>query len=165
MLINPEGGVLEGPAFDRVGNLFISSVLDGRILKITPDKEVTTILNKARLMPDGIAIHKDGRLFVACASGNIISMNPDGSNITYMKTPNKDEPTVFNDLVFDSKGNLYITDSSGTAANPTGGVYCLPAVSNYRTITPVYLNMAAANGIGVPPEGGVSAPILADRHL
>lgn len=59
---------LEGPAFDREGNLFISSIFDSRIFKITPDKKVSTILNIEGLLPDGIAIHKDGRLFVVCLS-------------------------------------------------------------------------------------------------
>jgi hypothetical protein len=37
--IDPGPGVfLEGPAFDRKENLFVSSIFDSRILKITPKK-------------------------------------------------------------------------------------------------------------------------------
>ena len=32
--------ILEGPAFDREGNLFVTSVIDGRVYKITPDKKI-----------------------------------------------------------------------------------------------------------------------------
>jgi hypothetical protein len=62
---------LEGPAFDRGGNLFVTSVSDGRIFKITPEGKVSTIFNKKGVLADGIAIHKDGRLFVACISGEL----------------------------------------------------------------------------------------------
>ncbi|MFH1488795.1 MAG: hypothetical protein ABII06_07825, partial [Pseudomonadota bacterium] len=73
---------LEGPAFDREGNLFVSSIFDSRILKITPDKKFTTIFKQDGLLPDGIAIHKDGRLFLACLSGKVATLNPDGTNLT-----------------------------------------------------------------------------------
>ena len=53
---------LEGPTFDRQGNLFVSSIFDGRVFKITPDKKILTIFPQNGFLPDGIAIHKDGRL-------------------------------------------------------------------------------------------------------
>ena len=37
---------LEGPAFDKNGNLFVSSIFDSRILKITPDKKVSTVFKQ-----------------------------------------------------------------------------------------------------------------------
>src|SRR5271157_5226636 len=66
-----EAVLIEGPAFDRKGNLFVSSIFDSRILKISPDKKITTIFQHEGLLPDGIAIHKDGRLFVACLNGSV----------------------------------------------------------------------------------------------
>ncbi|MFC1823577.1 SMP-30/gluconolactonase/LRE family protein, partial [Thermodesulfobacteriota bacterium] len=114
---------LEGPAFDRAGNLFISSIFDGRILKIAPDKKVTTIVSQKGLMPDGIAIHKDGRLFIACLTGKIMTVNPDGSNLKPLGASYQGKPHSANDLVFDRKGNFYVTSFTGTVANPTGGVY------------------------------------------
>ena len=69
LLIDKDPSVfLEGPAFDRQGNLFVSSIFDSRILRITPKKKVEVIFQKEGLLPDGIAIHKDGRLFIACLS-------------------------------------------------------------------------------------------------
>ena len=121
--VDPGELFLEGPAFDRQGNLFVSSIFDHRILKITPDKAVSTIFKKDGLLPDGIAIHKDGRLFLACLSGKIAAVNPDGSNLKYIDAKYEGFPKSANDLVFDSKGNFFVTDFIGTAANPVGGVY------------------------------------------
>jgi len=144
---------LEGPAFDREGNLFVSSIFDSRILKITPEKKVTTIFSKEGLLPDGIAIHKDGRLFVVCLTGKIIAINPDGSNLTYIEARYQGRPRSGNDLVFDSKGNFYVTDFTGTIADPTGGVYRFSA--DFKTVKPVIERLAMANGISLSPEGNV----------
>ena len=144
---------LEGPAFDRKGNLFVSSIFDSRILKITPEKKVTTIFSQEGLLPDGIAIHKDGRLFVVCLTGKIITLNPDGSNLTYIEARHQGRPRSGNDLVFDSKGNFYVTDFTGTISDPTGGVYRFSA--DLKTVKPVIERLAMANGISLSPEGNV----------
>jgi lactonase len=142
---------LEGPAFDREGNLYISSLLDSRVLKITPEKKVTAILEQPGLLPNGIAFHKDGRMFIACSSGKLISLNPDGTNLTYITARYQGKPVVFNDLVFDSKGNLYVTDFIGHVGNPAGGVYRFSA--DFTKVDPVVEGLALANGIGFTPSG------------
>jgi lactonase len=151
--VEPGNIFLEGPAFDRQGNLYVSSIFDSRIIKITPDKQITTILKKDGLMPDGIAIHKDGRLFLACLSGKVATVNPDGSNFTTIDAKYQGAPRSANDLVFDSKGNLYVTDFTGTVSDPSGGVYRYS--SDLMTVKPVFKNLAAANGIALSPEGNV----------
>jgi len=145
--------LLEGPSFDREGNLFVSSIFDSRILKITPNKKVTTILQQEGLLPDGIAIHKDGRLFIACLSGRTVHVNPDGTNLTDIEPKYEGKPTCVNDLVFDHNGNLYVTDFTGTVGDPTGGVYRFSA--DFTKVEPVIQHLAAANGIGIAPEGNV----------
>ena len=140
---------LEGPAFDRQGNLFVSSIFDSRILKITPGKKVSTVLKQDGLLPDGIAIHKDGRLFLACLSGKVAALNPDGSDLAVLEPKYEGSPRAANDLVFDREGNLYVTDFTGNAADPTGGVYRYS--SDYKILKPVFRNMASANGVGLAP--------------
>jgi lactonase len=144
---------LEGPAFDRQGNLFITSIFDSRILKITPDKKVSLILKQDGLLPDGMAIHKDGRLFLACLSGKVAALNPDGTNLTVVEAKYEGCPKAGNDLVFDAKGNLYVTDFTGNAADPTGGVYWYS--SDFKTIKPVFKNLASGNGVALSPDGKV----------
>jgi len=155
---------LEGPAFDRKGNLFVSSIFDSRILKITPEKKVTTIFSQEGLLPDGIAIHKDGRLFAVCLTGKIIAINPDGSNLTYIEARYQGRPRSGNDLVFDSQGNFYVTDFTGTISDPTGGVYHFSA--DLKTVKPVIERLAMANGISLSPEGNVLwVSVTASNHL
>jgi len=145
--------LLEGPAFDRQGNLFVTSIFNSRLFKITPAKQVTSIQLPDGLLPDGIAIHKDGRLFIACLSGRVVALNPDGSNLTDLPKYNG-KPGSANDLVFDNQnGNLYVTDFTGTVAEPTGGVYRYS--DNYTTVKPVIEHLAAANGVGIAPPGNI----------
>lgn len=144
---------LEGPSFDREGNLYVSSIFNGRVLKITPTKKVTTIFEKPGVLPDGTAVHKDGRLFLACLSGELIALNTDGSNVTVIEARYQGNPKSLNDLVFDAKGNLYVTDFTGHFADLTGGVYRYSA--DFKTVQPVIQNLAAANGISLSPEGNV----------
>ena len=152
--IDPGPGVfLEGPAFDRGGNLYVSSIFDSRILKITPDKKVTNLFSQEGLLPDGIAIHKDGRLFIACLTGKLAVINPDGSNLTFVEARHQGMPKSLNDLVFDSKGNCYVTDFIGNIADPKGGVYRFSA--DLKNVKPVIGNLAMANGISLSPEGNV----------
>lgn len=142
---------LEGPAFDSSGNLYISSLLDSRILKITPEKRISTILEQKGLLPNGIAFHKDGRLFVACSGGKLISLNPDGTNLSEIAARYQGKPSVFNDLVFDPRGNLYVTDFIGHAGKPTGGVYRYSA--DFTRVEPVVEGLVLGNGIGFAPSG------------
>lgn len=141
---------IEGPAFDRQGNLFVSSIFDSRIIKITPEKKLTTIFTPKRLLLDGITIHKDGRSFIVCLAGKIITINPDGSNRTYLAARYEGRPKVGNDLVFGSKGNFYVTDWTGNIADPTGGLYHFSV--DHKTVVPVVRNLATPNGIALSPE-------------
>jgi lactonase len=152
VMVDPGPAVfLEGPAFDRKGNLYVSSIFDSRILKISADKKVTTIFSQEGLMPDGIAIHKDGRLFLACISGKFISIGPDGSNPTEISVRFQGKPQIGNDLVFDKNGNLFVTDWTGTIADATGGVYRFSA--DFKSIEPVFQNLVTPNGIALSPDG------------
>ena len=105
------------------GNLFCSAKMDNALLKITPDKNVTGFFREDGFLPLGLAFHKNGRLYALCTSGRIISMDAEGENIEYLETIYHGKTACPNDLVFDSRGNLYVTDFSGHVGNPIGGVY------------------------------------------
>lgn len=79
-----EDVLIEGPAFDSDGNLFVTSLSEGMVFKITPQKQMSTIFDKRGIMVNGSAFHKDGRIFIACLSGELLTMNPDGSKVTFM---------------------------------------------------------------------------------
>ena len=146
--------VLEGPCFDRAGNLIFSDVYEGRVLRLTPDKHLTTVFSKEGLGPGGLAIHKDGRIFIAGihdlrGSGSIVTINPDGSGMqTIVPLSAGYQP---NDLVFDTQGGFYFTDFRGTSIDPRGGVYYVSP--DFKTITAVLPHLSEANGIALSPDG------------
>jgi lactonase len=57
--------VLEGPYFDRSGNLLFSEASGGRVLRLRPAKRISTVFNRNNLAPGGLVVHKDGRIFIA----------------------------------------------------------------------------------------------------
>jgi lactonase len=131
----------------------ITSYRGGAIFKITPTKQQTTIFTDKNISPTSIAIHKDGRLFICSTkNGELLIMNPDGSNVIRSTPKYQGQTTHINDMVFDSKGNLYFTDWVGTVPDPTGGVYRLLA-PDYTTVQPVLQHLASPNGISLSPDG------------
>ncbi len=143
---------LEGPSFDRQGNLFVTSVRNpGRVFKVTPQKQVSVIFENKSIEVDGTAFHKDGRLFISCLSGELLAMNPDGTNVTSMKPTFEGRSLRMNDLVFDSKGNLFVSDFVGNVSNPIGGIYYLS--SNFSNVKLVLRNLWAPNGVSLSPDG------------
>ncbi len=157
--INPYPSILEAPAFDREGNLFITSVVEGRVIKITPDKKMSTIFSNPAYMAAGCAIHKDGRLYLVCPSGQVMAMNPDGSNMREIKVRYEGKPIAPDDIVFDYDGNFYVTDLGDfkNAFSLTGGVYRFSA--DLKTVHPIVTNLVTANGISLVPKG-VSMPSI-----
>lgn len=152
--VSEEGLQLEGPSFDRDGNLIFVEVFGGRVFKLTPDKKLTTIVGENKLAPAGLAIHKDGRIFLAGLgnfkdSGSLVAVKPDGSGMETIIPPTAG--FLVDDLVFDAKGGFYFTDFRGTSSEPIGGVYYVSP--DLKTTTPVLKNLAVANGITLSPDG------------
>lgn len=152
---------LEGPAFDRAGNLLFVDIYGGRILRLTPDRQLSTVHAEKDLTPAGIAIHKDGRLFVAALgapneaglfhAGMIIALDPDGRNRQVIVPP--EAGYAVDDLTFDNEGGIYFTDFRGTSTRATGGVFYVPP--DLSAVRPIIPDMCAANGVAVSPDGKV----------
>jgi len=153
---------LEGPAFDRDGNLLFLDIYGGRVLRLSPDRQLTTVHTEPGAHPAGIAVHRDGRIFVACVgridgdggrfvNGSIFAIQPDGSQRQTIVAP--ELGYVVDDLVFDQEGGLYFTDFRGTATQPLGGLYYVPPDgSDVRAVLP---DMCGANGVALSPDGKV----------
>jgi len=147
------GYLLEGPAFDREGNLFVTSPPTGTVFKITPQKQMSIIFSDKNVGVNGSAFHRDGQLFIVCLTGEILTINPNGYKATFMYPKYQGKSLTMNDLVFDPKGNVYITDFTGTIMDPTGGVFRVS--SDAKTVQPVVLRLASPNGISLSPEGNL----------
>lgn len=117
---------LEGPAFDRDGNLYCVDIPYGRIFRISPDGEWAVVCEYDG-EPNGLNIHKDGRIFVADCRHGIMVMDPESGAIEPLLTrPNLEPLRACNDLFFASNGDLYFTDPGHSNLNdPTGRVFRL----------------------------------------
>ncbi len=146
---------LEGPAYDREGNLLFVDVYGGRVLRLSTQGELSTVYTEVTLGPAGIALHRDGRIFVAGVAdfkaGTVIALKPDGSHPQVIVPASAGY--VPDDLVFDHHGGFYFTDFQGTFTRPVGGVHYVSP--DFKTITPVLAGMAAANGVALSQDGKV----------
>ncbi|KAG5657965.1 hypothetical protein KAF25_006916 [Fusarium avenaceum] len=117
---------LEGPVVDSVGNLYVVDIPYGRILKIDKDKNVSVACTWDG-EPNGLVGTADGDLLVADYKQGILSFNPETGKIGPKLTrKNLERFKGPNDLISDSKGNLYFTDQGQTGmTDPTGRVYRL----------------------------------------
>ena len=153
---------LKGMAFDRNNDLLVMAAyagtvdraMSGRvnrsILRITPRQEITAVVNQHGVRMCDHAIHQDGRIFIACLTGELQVVNPDGSDLRPITTRWNGNRGKFSDLTFDSLGNLYVTDFTGHSGKPTGGVYrWSPDCQSVEQLMP---NLATPNGIAFTPD-------------
>lgn len=120
---------LEGPSFDRDGNLYVVDIPNGRIFRISPSGDFT-VAAEYDGDPNGLKIHKDGRIFLADHRNGLMLMDPASGSVTsYLEGPDTLERFKgLNDLVFASNGDLYFTDQGQTGLHdPTGRVFRLSA--------------------------------------
>ncbi|MFE0753234.1 SMP-30/gluconolactonase/LRE family protein [Inquilinus sp. NPDC058860] len=152
--VSDEGLQLEGAVFDRRGDLRFVDVFGDRVYRLTPDLQLTSFATPAHFAPAGLAVHPDGRLFIAGLgnfkdTGGIIATRPDGSK------PETIVPAgagyLVDDIDFDAAGGFYFTDFRGTSSDPKGGVYYVSP--DGKTTTPVLPNLAVANGVALSPDG------------
>jgi gluconolactonase len=141
----PLHSFLEGPSFDRAGNLYCVDLAHGRVFRIAPDR-TWTVFAEYEGIPNGLKIHNDGRIFVADHQNGILSFDPQ----TGVRTLVSDHGTVgrfkgLNDLNFASNGDLYVTDQGQTGYDdPTGTVYRLRRTGEMDMI---FTGMASPNGL------------------
>ncbi|HEX2567032.1 MAG TPA: SMP-30/gluconolactonase/LRE family protein [Burkholderiales bacterium] len=131
----PAGCFLEGPCFDRAGNLYVVDLAYGRIFRITPKGDFD-VAAEYEGEPNGLAIHKDGRIFIADHKLGILALDPKSGAITAVVARYHQQAFKgVNDLIFDSQGNLLFTDQGQSdLADPSGAVYRLTADNKLEKI-------------------------------
>jgi gluconolactonase len=117
---------LEGPSFDRAGNLYVVDIPYGRIFRISPKGDWTLVCEYDG-WPNGLKIHRDGRLFVTDYKRGIVAIDPATGKVTpIIVTKWSESFKGVNDLHFAANGDLYFTDQGQTGQHdPTGRVYRL----------------------------------------
>ncbi|HTS84544.1 MAG TPA: SMP-30/gluconolactonase/LRE family protein [Usitatibacter sp.] len=124
---------LEGPSFDRDGNLFVTDIPFGRIFRISPALEWTLVAEYDG-WPNGMAFHRDGSLWITDYRRGILKLDPASLRsraagmTTVLGHRNSESFKGVNDLTFDFEGNCYFTDQGQTGLHdPSGRVYRLRA--------------------------------------
>ena len=122
----PLHSFLEGPSFDRAGNLFCVDICHGRIFRISPDGE-WDVFAEYDGHPNGLKIHQDGRIFVADQKCGLLSFDAQSGKRTVVLDHTEGVPFGgLNDLVFADNADLYFTDPGESGLeNPVGRVFRL----------------------------------------
>jgi gluconolactonase len=120
----PVDSYLEGPCVDRRGHLLVTDIPHGRIFRVTPGGAWHLVVEYDG-EPNGLALHPDGRVFVADYKNGILALDPDTGAITpVLLRRNSQRFKGVNDLTFASNSDLYFTDQGQTGLHdPTGCVY------------------------------------------
>ncbi|MVT64586.1 SMP-30/gluconolactonase/LRE family protein [Bradyrhizobium pachyrhizi] len=122
----PTDSFIEGPSFDRNGNLYIVDIPYGRVFRISPAGEFTLVAEYDG-EPNGLKIARDGRIFITDYRHGLMMLEPDSGKVTNVLDRRWSERFKgVNDLVFSSSGDIYFTDQGQTGMHdPTGRVYRL----------------------------------------
>ena len=129
-LVNRRGLVadsfIEGPSFDRDGNLYIVDIPYGRIFRISPAGEFTLVAEYDG-EPNGLKIARDGRIIITDYRHGLMTLDPASGKVTSILERRWSERFKgVNDLVFAGNGDIYFTDQGQTGMHdPTGRVYRL----------------------------------------
>jgi gluconolactonase len=115
---------LEGPSFDRDGNLLVTDIPHGRIFKVSPAGDWSLVAEYDG-WPNGLKLHKDGRAYITDYKRGIMALDLATGRITpVIETVRSESLKGVNDLHFAMNGDLWFTDQGQTGLHdPTGRVY------------------------------------------
>lgn len=115
---------LEGPSFDRNGNLWFVDIPFGRIFRADPSGTVQQVAEYEG-QPNGLKVHRDGRIFIADFQNGIMQLDLDTGDVTHaLHDCDTEGFKGCNDLHFGRDGALHFTDQGQTGLqDPTGRVY------------------------------------------
>jgi gluconolactonase len=138
---------LEGPAFDRAGNLYFVDIPFGRVFRITTKGE-WELVTQYDGWPNGLKLHRDGRFFIADYRLGLMALDAGAGTVApLLETAYSEGFKGLNDLHFASNGDLFFTDQGQTGiADPTGRVYRLRANGALDRLAS---NVPSPNGITV----------------
>ena len=105
---------LEGPSFDRAGNLYVTDIPYGRIFRISPALEWTLVAEYDG-WPNGMAFHRDGSLWITDYRRGLLSLDMSSragaspmarDPVAILGHRNSESFKGLNDLTFDPRRQL-----------------------------------------------------------
>jgi gluconolactonase len=136
---------LEGPAFDRRGNLWCVDIPFGRIFRIDPKGE-WELVTQYDGWPNGLKIHRDGAIYIADYKKGLLRLDAKTAKIApVLETAFSESFKGLNDLHFADNGDLYFTDQGQSGiADPSGRVWRLRADGELQRLVD---NAPSPNGV------------------
>jgi gluconolactonase len=146
----PRDCFIEGPSFDRDGNLYITNIPYGQIFRVSPRGEFTLIATYDG-EPNGLKLHRDGRIFIADHKHGLMVLDPAiGKVEVFFDRPHRERFKGLNDLHFARNGDLYFTDQGETGLHdPTGRLWRLRANGRLDLLLD---NVPSPNGLVLTPS-------------
>lgn len=140
---------IEGPSFDRAGNLYLVDVAFGRIFRVRPGGDVDLVAEYDG-EPNGLKIDREGRIVVADHKRGLMQVDPDSGAVTPLVQRFRTEGFKgLNDLFFTQDGALYFTDQGQSGLqDPSGRVFRLDA---HNRLECLLYNVPSPNGLVVNP--------------
>ena len=144
---------LEGPSFDRDGNLWLVDVAWGRLFRVSPSGALDVACQYDG-EPNGLAFHRDGYGVIADHYHGLMRLDPASRAVEPLLLRNTNEHfRGTNDLTYASNGDLYFTDQ-GTSdlIDRSGRVFCLRANG---TLDLICDHLPSPNGLVLNPDENV----------
>jgi len=146
-----------GMAFDKQGQLYVSSRYDGTVYRVAPNGSMTTYA-EGMGVATGIAFDHEGNLYVGDRSGTIWRIAPDRQIFVFTTL----EPSVAAyHLAFSPEGSLYVT---GPTTSSYDAVY---SVDPHGSVSVFYRGLGRPQGLAFDAQGNlyVAASMAGKRGI
>ena len=146
----PTDSFLEGPVFDSVGHLYVTDIPFGRVFRVDP-KGGWDLVAEWDGEPNGAKFLNDRELLVTDYRNGLMVVDVATGDVRpYLDRRNSERFKGVNDLIFDSRGNLYFTDQGQTGLHdPTGRLYRLRPDGQLDLLM---ANVPSPNGVALSPD-------------
>jgi sugar lactone lactonase YvrE len=151
-LMNPTG-----IAFDRAGQMYVSSRFDGTVYRVAPNGTMTSYA-EGMGVATGIAFDRVGNLYVGDRSGTIFKIAPDRQTFVFATL----EPSVSAyHLAFNPQGDLFVT---GPTTSSYDSVY---KIDSHGTVSNFYRGLGRPQGLAFDVDGNLytAASIAGKRGI
>lgn len=141
---------LEGPVFDRAGNLYVTDIPFGRIFRVDPQGR-WSLVTEYDGEPNGMKFIDESTLLITDYKNGLVQLRIATGEVTpFLERRNSERFKGVNDLIFDRAGNLYFTDQGQTGLHdPTGRLYRLRPSGQLDLLL---ANVPSPNGVCLSPD-------------
>lgn len=141
---------LEGPVLDAAGNLYVSDIPWGRILRIDP-QGAWTLVAEYDGEPNGMKFMDAATLLITDYKNGLVCLDVASGKVSpLLERRNSERFKGLNDLIFDSQGNLYFTDQGQSGLHdPSGRLYRLRPSGQLDLLL---ANVPSPNGVALSPD-------------